>query len=87
MRSKTMQLWRADIDGSNPKQLTNESGVNTASVSPDGRWVIYTPLEGGIKKVSIDGGTPVKLRSPGSGCTGMRLRIANSSDRCVLRWT
>lgn len=60
-RSQMPQIWRTDLDGGNPKQLTDESGIRTCSMSPDGRWVIYTPLEGGIKKVSIDGGSAVKL--------------------------
>jgi len=56
-----------DIDGANQKQLTRESGgVPTFSISPDGRWVIYNPFVGGIRKVSIDGGEPVELVTKGS---------------------
>jgi TolB protein len=52
-----------DIDGSNPRQLTSDGG-SFPSVSPDGRWVIYSVAVSGafrIWKVSIDGGEPVRL--------------------------
>jgi tetratricopeptide (TPR) repeat protein len=52
-------------DGSNLRQLTQETGVPTFSVSPDGRWVIYNPFVGGIRKVSVDGGPPVELVAQG----------------------
>jgi serine/threonine protein kinase/Tol biopolymer transport system component len=55
-RTNLYQVWRMDADGGNPKQLTQETGVPTFSVSPDGRWVIYSPFIGGIRKVSVDGG-------------------------------
>ncbi len=60
-------IWRMNIDGGNPIQLTNGSGEDRPSCSPDGRWVVYTRLEskGGelptVWKVSIDGGSPVQL--------------------------
>src|SRR5436305_13593946 len=51
-----------DIDGSNLMQLTKEQkGIASYCISPDGQWVVYTPLDGGIWKVSIDGGTPTTL--------------------------
>lgn len=60
-RTNLYGVWRMDSDGGNPKQLTEETGVPTFSVSPDGRWVIYSPFVGGIRKVSVDGGAPVDL--------------------------
>ena len=61
LRTGLFQVWRMDPDGSHAQQLTNERGVPTFSVSPDGRWVIYSPYEGGIRKVPVDGGAPSKL--------------------------
>jgi eukaryotic-like serine/threonine-protein kinase len=57
-------IWRINLDGSNPVHLT--SGLSDAfpTISPDSRWVIYTALEGvkpTLWKVSIDGGTPVQI--------------------------
>jgi Tol biopolymer transport system component len=56
-----------DIDGNNPKQLTNGSRERWPQCTPDGKWVIYesTPLSGptSIWKVPIDGGIAVQLIS------------------------
>jgi len=65
-RGGPYEVWRMDIDGANPKQLTETTGVPTFSISPDGRWVIYNPFVGGVRKVSIDGGTPIELAAKGN---------------------
>ena len=66
-RSGVPQAFRVDIDGTNPKQLTHgEGGVATFSISPDGRWVLYNPFTGGIRKVSLDGGTDVEVVAKGN---------------------
>jgi serine/threonine protein kinase/Tol biopolymer transport system component len=61
LRSKTWQVWRVDADGSHPKQLTEESGVTSFSVTPDGRSVIYDPFTSNIMKVPVDAGPPTKV--------------------------
>jgi TolB protein len=38
-------IWRMNIDGGNPVQLTNGTGGDSPNFSPDGRWVFYTKLE------------------------------------------
>jgi len=57
-------LWRMNLDGSNPAPLTSGLGDSFPAISPDSRWVIYT-VNDGVKptlwKVSIDGGTPVQI--------------------------
>ena len=56
------QVWRIDIDGSNPRQLSAErNGVGTVCLSPDSHWAIYGTVGDVLRKVSIDGGTPTKL--------------------------
>jgi serine/threonine protein kinase len=60
-RSKTQQIWRKDIDGSHPKQLTEGVGVSNYWLTPDGGWVLYNLYTPGIWKVSVEGGTPVKV--------------------------
>jgi len=53
-----------DIDGSNPKQLTNRAYAGRPEFTPDSQWVVYVDVESGIQhlwRVSIDGGTPVQL--------------------------
>jgi TolB protein len=59
-----MHLWRADIDGSNPVELTREAGDAYPQVTPDGQWVIYRSFKGGnpnLFRISINGGKPVAL--------------------------
>jgi len=54
-----------DIDGSNPKQLTFGENDYFPASSPDGKWVVYTPVstEGRptLWKVSSDGGEPTRI--------------------------
>jgi serine/threonine protein kinase/Tol biopolymer transport system component len=63
-RAGKKSLWRMQVDGRNPVQLTFGIVDSFPSISPDSRWVIYT-AESGAKptlwKISIDGGTPVKI--------------------------
>jgi len=67
----TADLWRADIDGGNPLQLTKTGDVGTApsavACSPDSKWVAYAATDpnsrGGAWRVSIDGGAVTKLGS------------------------
>ncbi|HSE38988.1 MAG TPA: hypothetical protein VLG74_16925, partial [Blastocatellia bacterium] len=57
-------VWRVDIDGSNPKQLSYGIEGRTPEITPDGQWVIYTDAGSGKRtlwKVSIEGGKPVQL--------------------------
>ena len=63
-RSGQINIWRMNIDGANPKQLTGGNYDFTPSISPDGRWVAYVNQAEGqqsIWKMSIDGGQPVQL--------------------------
>jgi eukaryotic-like serine/threonine-protein kinase len=55
-------IWRMDIDGGNPKQLTTEFSVEP-NISPNGQEVIYSAGvdSSRIWKVGIDGGQPVQL--------------------------
>ena len=40
-RSGAMNIWRTNLDGTNPKQLTENENVIDLSVSPDGKTVFY----------------------------------------------
>jgi len=61
MRSGYSELWRMDLDGGNPKQLTETKGIDVFTISPDDHWLIYEPLTGGLYKISTDGGTPTRV--------------------------
>lgn len=61
-RSGPLCLWRIDIDGSNPKQLTNQTSAHP-NFSADGRTIAYESITNiyTISTVSIDGGEPRQL--------------------------
>jgi TolB protein len=64
-RSGGRNIWRIDIDGNNPTQLTHGNYVDSSPVcSADSRWVIFSSGRSGstaIWKVGIDGGSEVQL--------------------------
>ena len=62
-RDSKKHLWRMNLDGSNPVQLTSGVGDSFPSITPDSRWVVYTAsaAKPTLWKVSIDGGTPVQI--------------------------
>jgi len=62
-RTGARHIWRINIDGSNPRQLTSNSGERWPRCSPDGKWVVYASIANpsGLFKVSIEGGAPVLL--------------------------
>jgi len=39
-------VWRMNVDGSNPVQLTFGLSESFPALSPDSRWVVYTALDG-----------------------------------------
>ena len=56
-----MDIWRVDIDGSNPKQLTFGGKAYHPAPSPDGKWVYYKSFLneiGPLCRVPTDGGEP-----------------------------
>jgi eukaryotic-like serine/threonine-protein kinase len=63
-------IWIMNSDGSNPKQLTGDAGVNLhQTVSPDGRYIVFASNRAGVFnlwRIDIDGGNPVRLTN-GSG--------------------
>lgn len=63
-RGTKKTLWRMNVDGSNPVQLTTGIADSFPSISPDSRWVIYAApsnVKSTLWKVSIDGGTPTQI--------------------------
>jgi Tol biopolymer transport system component len=67
-RSGVLSLWRIDIDGSNPKQLTTQTSTR-ANFSPDGRTIAYISSDNKntISTISVDGGEPRQLTNSQSG--------------------
>lgn len=61
-RGENLNLLRMDLDGGNPRQLTNGTNIDYFDLSPDSRWVIYSTLgSANLWKLSLDGETAVQL--------------------------
>ncbi|MGQ0760721.1 MAG: TolB family protein [Acidobacteriota bacterium] len=60
-----------DGDGSNPKQLTEGTGVESFALTPDGRGLVYSLYEPSIWKVSAEGGSPIKVADASAWTMGV----------------
>lgn len=63
-RSGSSEIWRANTDGSDLKQLTAGGGNSQPSLSPDGQWIVYSGARDGkstLWRISIDGGEATQL--------------------------
>jgi Tol biopolymer transport system component len=54
-----LQLWRADADGTNPIELTDDVAGST-TCSPDGTWVLYS-YGNALYRIGINGGPAKEL--------------------------
>jgi Tol biopolymer transport system component len=79
-RTGSNQIWRMNLDGTDPKQLTNANDPRWPRCTPDSQWVVYASLSNpaGIYKVSIEGGDSVQLTD------GVPLHPAISPDGKLL---
>jgi len=55
-RVASLYVWRADADGSNPKQLTNGKTDSFPVCSPDAKTVLYVDADLKLQKITSDGG-------------------------------
>ena len=63
-RSEIFDIWRMDINGDHPTQLTFGKKNYQPTISPDSRFVYYKSWESGIgelRRISIEGGESVAL--------------------------
>jgi len=67
-------IWRIDLDGGTPKQLTNGGNEWQPEYSPDGKWLVYAGMGFSLWKTPIDGGAPAQLTD------GLSWRPAVSPD-------
>lgn len=85
-RSGLFQIWLADRDGRNAKQLTHdEPEANWPQFSPDGKWIIYQHFghddNGTVWRVPVMGGRPTRV------VEGLMLRPAISPDgKWIAGW-
>ncbi len=88
--SETVNVWRANLDGSNPVQLTHGSLDVEPRLSPDGKWVLYLEAQtGSLYRIPIDGGEATVVREK-RGDTGEvspdgKLIMAPSLDEAKSR--
>ncbi|HJP93310.1 MAG TPA: protein kinase [Pyrinomonadaceae bacterium] len=63
--SGNSDIWIVNADGSNPKQLTTDAGINVGPVvSPDGRHILFLSDRNGVAhiwKMNIEGGDQKQL--------------------------
>ncbi len=57
-RNNSLELWRADADGSNPVKLADR--VRQSRCSPDGTWILFDNLNK-LFRMPIEGGTPTEI--------------------------
>ena len=57
------EIWRSDIDGSNPSQLTTATLVGFPVCAPDGKSILYA-AESAQWRMPLSGGTAEKLNLP-----------------------
>jgi serine/threonine-protein kinase len=63
-RAATDTIFVRSLREAVPKSLAGTEGVTgLAAFSPDGKWLVYISHNRGLKKVPVDGGSPVDLAS------------------------
>lgn len=63
-RTGTQQIWRANRDGSDMRQLTVDGDDEEPVLSPDGTYVLYTRYDGdgpALWRMPVRGGEPTRL--------------------------
>ncbi|HLM03264.1 MAG TPA: winged helix-turn-helix domain-containing protein [Pyrinomonadaceae bacterium] len=95
-RTGQMDVWRADANGTNTKQLTTNGNVKDSIISPDGETVFYLVQDSEsmvetLWRVSINGENPIKLtdrttRSPRISPDGKTIAcyISNPETRAMM---
>jgi serine/threonine protein kinase/Tol biopolymer transport system component len=91
----SVNLWRADTNGANQKQLTFGSNQNNPICSRDGKWLYYVDLgekSGVIKRVSTAGGEPETIVDTGNSWfslspddkTILTIEVRDADHRAIL---
>ncbi|MFN7929714.1 MAG: hypothetical protein U0Y68_17580, partial [Blastocatellia bacterium] len=54
-------VWRMNMDGSNPQQHTHGNNEWHPEYTPDGQWLVYVTTPHSLAKTPVAGGQPVQL--------------------------
>src|SRR5262245_6616686 len=70
-QANNRNIWRMELDGRRPKQLTHGEGEWFPQFTPDGKWLVYQSIGNReihrmLMKVPLDGGAPVQLTDKAS---------------------
>lgn len=63
-RSRALEIWRANTDGTGLTQLTTGGGNSLPSLSANGQWVVYTSTRDGratLWRIGIDGSEAMQV--------------------------
>jgi dipeptidyl aminopeptidase/acylaminoacyl peptidase len=63
-RSGGSEIWRANFEGGDLRQLTAGGGNSQPSLSPDGQWIVYASARDGkstLWRVSVDGSKATQI--------------------------
>jgi Tol biopolymer transport system component len=65
-------IWIMNADGTGQKRLTDDTPGYSASVSPDGRYIVFSSFRAGVSnfwRIDIDGGHPKQLTAGSNDVT------------------
>lgn len=69
-RMGSAEIWLANADGSNLRQITTGGNNSQPHISPDGKWIVYRSTadgSGALRRISTAGGETVKLTEKSAG--------------------
>lgn len=72
------QVWQIDLDGTNPKQLTDDDSKDFSEISSDGKWIYYS-TDRGLWKKSLEDGEKIRLTDKVPG----RIRVSPTDPKLI----
>ena len=85
LKGGDVNVWMADSNGANLRQLTHGNADERATFSPDGRWIYFQRWSEGkmhLFKVPFDGGEPVQVSDLQAGSPS----FSHHGDRILIQY-